>query len=123
MHFLPKIYTVRGERIEMTVRELIDLADAIKENEIGEDVKLRWINDIEGRVFCEIYKRPHESFCPRVSDSEGLSVPEPYSSLYLPYLIAMIAFTKGEYESYKSAMLEYEAAFLLYAKYYIRSRR
>ncbi len=106
----------------MTVRELIDMADAVKANELQEQIKLRWINDIEGRVFCEIYKGSPDAFSPRVSDSETLFVPEPYSSVYLPYLIAMIAFAKGEFEAYHNAMIEYEASWLTYAKYYLRSK-
>ncbi len=106
----------------MTIRDIITMADSLKPNEIDEMAKIRWINNIDGRVFCEIYKGDPEEYHKKVRDNESLTVPEPYASLYLPYMTAMIAFSKGDYEGYRIGMLEYETAFLQYARYFLRNR-
>jgi len=106
----------------MTVDEIITLADAIKKNDIGEELKLRWINDVEGRVHCEIKRLPLGDFKELVSTEQELSVPEPYSKMYLSYILSMIAFVKGDYGLYSDVYMQYERDFTEYAKFCLRGR-
>lgn len=106
----------------MKVERLIATLDAIKENTVNDDTKLVWINEVEGRIACEIHKKTTAEIRSLVSGSDELSVPEPYSRIYILYLVAMIAFTQGEYDLYSRTVIEYETAFSEYAKYVIRSR-
>ena len=62
----------------MIVRELLEVLDATKKNEMPDELKLRWINDVEGRVQCEIWKKSPELFKRVLSDEDILSVPDPY---------------------------------------------
>lgn len=106
----------------MTVEKLLATVDAVKPNEVCDDVKIRWIGDIEGRVLCEIHKQPPESVRLPESDTAELTVPDAYARVYVLYLAAMLEFTAGNYGAYSELSAEAEAAFTLYAKHCIRSR-
>ena len=106
----------------MTVENLLATVDAMNPNEICDDVKIRWICDVEGRVLCEIYKQSPESVKLPESDEAVLTVPDAYSRLYVLYLAAMIEFTAGNYDEYVKLSAQAETAFTLYAKHYIRNR-
>ena len=110
----------KGEK--MKVERIIATLDAIKENKLTDETKLVWINEVEGRVECEIRKKKATEYRNIVGRNDELSVPEPYSRIYILYLAAMIAFTRGEYDLYGRTLIEYETAFSEYAKYVIRNR-
>ena len=105
----------------MIVRELLETVDAIKENQIPDSLKFRWINDVEGRVHCEIKRQSPESFKAIVSEDEALTVPEPYASLYTLFLVSMIEFAQGNYSDFARLTVEFEKNLEIYAKWYIRS--
>lgn len=106
----------------MRVEEILSLADALKSNDISEEVKLHWLNELEGRVHCEIFKRSIDDVVKLTALDQELSVPAPYTSVYISYLLAMIAFAVGEYELYAELSLKYERDFLKYAKFCMRAR-
>ncbi len=108
--------------IFMKINEIISIADALKTNELSEEMKLGRLNDVEGRVFCEIYQKPPSEFHGAVSLTDELSVPAPYSRMYVLYLLAMIAFSRSEYELYERMLIDYENVFSEYARFYIRNR-
>ncbi|MBE6647344.1 MAG: hypothetical protein E7611_06910 [Ruminococcaceae bacterium] len=106
----------------MKVEKIISIVDAVKTNSVNDDTKLAWINDVEGRVACEIHKKSADEFKSLVNGEEELSIPEPYSRMYTLYLIAMIALVQGEFDLHSKAFTEYELAFSEYARYSIRNR-
>jgi hypothetical protein len=106
----------------MTVKELLEITDSVKENKLCDDVKLRWINDVEGRISCEIHGMSPEAFIPHTSDDDVLLVPDAYSSLYLLYLVSMIAFSNGDFSLYSTSNIKFEEMLHRYAKHCIRSR-
>ncbi len=106
----------------MKVGQIISIVDELKENEINEEIKMFWINEVEWRISGEIFKRKIGEFKELVSFSDELSVPEPYSRLYVLYLDAMIAFSKGEYDTYFTVIAEFEKVFSEYARFVIRNR-
>ena len=101
---------------------MLAIVDAMKPNELCEEVKIRWLCDLEGRVLCEIHKQPPESVKLPESEKSSLTVPDAYSRLYSLYLAAMIEFTAGNYEEYTRLNADAESAFMIYAKHYIRNR-
>lgn len=106
----------------MTAGELLKNLDSVKTNELCDDLKFRWINDVEGRVLCEIHKISPDRVKEIVSETDELTVPEPYSNLYILYLAAMIEFAGGNYSAYTELSAEFEKALLIYAKWFIRNR-
>lgn len=107
--------------IFLKVREMLDIIDATKENDAPEGLKIRWLNDVEGRVMCEVCRAMPESVKSIVSLEDELCVPEAYSMLYVLYVVSMIEFTKGDYSDFARLTLEFEKAFELYARWYIRN--
>ena len=106
----------------MTVCEIIKVVDSLKANTLDDEIKLGWINEVEGRLFCEVNKGSHKDFTPLRSLSDTVAVSEPYSRMYVLYLVAMIAFSLGKYETFSSSMGEFERAVGEYARYVIRNR-
>lgn len=106
----------------MKVEEILMTVDAIRENALCDEIKLEKLNDVEGRVFCEIMKKKPSDYEKIISGTHELSVPIPYSKIYVLYLTAFIAFAQGDYDAYKFIMSEYETAFCDYAVHCIRIR-
>ena len=106
----------------MKVNEIISIIDELKENDVNDELKLFWLNEVEGRINGEIFKRKREELQSIVSLSDDLSAPSTYSRIYVLYLGAMIEFGKGNYDSYYKILAEFEKAFSEYAKYIIRNR-
>jgi hypothetical protein len=65
---------------------------------------------------------PLGDFKELVSTEQELSVPEPYSKMYLSYILSMIAFVKGDYGLYSNVYMQYERDFTEYAKFCLRGR-
>ena len=106
----------------MKISEIVSIADSLTPNEISEEVKLHWINDVEGRIHCEILKFSPKSYMKLTGMKQELMVPMPYARIYVGYILAMAAFTKKEYDLYSDLMMRYERDFSEYAKYCLRSR-
>ena len=106
----------------MKVGQIIAMVDELRENEVSDEMKLFWLNEVEGRVKSEIFKAKPEEIAPLVSFGDAVAVKEPYSRIYILYLDAMMLFCKGEYDSYFTVLSEYERAFSEYSKHQIRCR-
>jgi hypothetical protein len=107
----------------MIVRELLEMLDSVKPNKISDNVKMRWINCLEGRVHCEIFKEQPANKPYVVSENDELIVPDEFSDLYLRYLVHMVEIAYGDISIYKAAKAEFDEAFERYAKFVIRNRR
>ena len=113
---------IKLQEVKMRVDEIIAICDAIKTNEISEDLKLYWLNEVEGRVHCEINKSPIEGFSKLTTMAQELSIPMPYAKIYLSYMLAMIAFATKEYDLYADITNRYERELYEYAKYCLKAR-
>ena len=105
----------------MTVREILDIIDAMSPNDIDDAIKVRWIKDVEGRVLCEIFKRSPDELKSALGEEDVLSVPEAYARIYMLFVVSMIEFSKRNYDAYAKLCAEFEKAFELYARWYIRN--
>ena len=105
----------------MTVREMLDVIDATVPNEADDALKVRWIKDVDGRVLCEICKRSPDELKDVLGEDDELCVPEAYSRVYLLFVVSMIEFSKRNYDGYAKLCTEFEKAFELYGRWYIRN--
>ena len=112
-----------NERKNMTIQKLIEYTDKIKPNAYTEDIKLHWINEVEGFIQAEIMRKKLSEIqvYTSASSTTSLTVPEPYTCIYFYYLASMIDFANGDFEKYKSSSAAYNNAFLSYSKFYIRN--
>ena len=106
----------------MRVDEVISIADSLKPNQISEELKIYWLNEVEGRVHCEIYKSSIDELNKIKTMDQELAIPMPYAKIYLNYLLGMMAFALKEYDLYADLTMRYEREFSEYAKFCLRSR-
>lgn len=106
----------------MKAGEIISIVDMLKANDVGEEAKFNWLCEVNSRVLCEIFGKAPEQITEIACGEDELCVPSPYSRMYSEYLLAMISFVNGDYESYNAMYVEYEKSFLEYSKYCIRNR-
>lgn len=107
---------------KIKVGEILEAFDGSVTNSLCDTVKLAWVNDVEGRVCCEILGlSPSDAKSVRGGE-DTLCVPRAYSGMYYAYLCAMTALSKGNTYEYSVWKKEYESAYLNYAKRCIRER-
>ena len=84
----------------MTIREAITLADAQKPNQVGKELKIRWLSELDGRVVCEIIspntKSDFKGYASDVPTDTVLKVPYPYDAIYPAWILCQVARMNGE---------------------------
>jgi hypothetical protein len=113
----------------MTINEVITQVDELKPNQISDDIKVRWISVLEGKIIDEIILT-HElseivefnGYTINDMDTE-LLVPDTYADVYIYYIEAMIDETNMESARYASSMQMFNSAWQDYANYYNRNNK
>ena len=111
----------------MTINEAITLADSLKPNMMADTVKIRFLNEIEGKIFHEILmKHVHdpEMECPEYDDeTEGsteLLVAAPYDMVYVYWIMCQIDHLNMEMDKYNNDRALFENAWGNFADYWNR---
>lgn len=101
----------------MKLHKVLRLADELKPNALSNELKVQYINEVEGLVQTEVMLLDADYIIKydEVKDYDTeLLVKPPHDKLYISYLIAMIDFANGEYNRYANTI----AAFQSYYKEY-----
>lgn len=109
----------------MTVADALRVADAMRPNAVEDDLKQRWLCELEGRICAEVTgKRPDAAFClsEKVPPATRLSVPAPYDRLYWTYLVAMSDLAVCDTEAYRLSAALFREAYDAYARWYQRTK-
>lgn len=107
----------------MTVKQIIEYTDKLKPNSFDFDIKLVWINQVEGMVQSEIMKTPIDKIEMMTGEDDVLSVGHPYSQIYSFYIISMIDFFSGDFVKYQNSSAAYNDAMKTYSKYVLRGAK
>ena len=101
----------------MTRSEVLAFVQSVKAHEFEDAVMLRWIDELEKKIACEIHGKfgREEHFTGLPADQ--LSVPAPYDKLYWTYLVAMIEFVQGTPETYAFANGVFKEAYGEYVRF------
>ena len=89
----------------MTVGDAITAANSICPNEIEDDVKAMWLQNLDGQLILETinhFDDNDESMPTYSSDTDNLLVEEPYTEMYVYFLVAQINFYRSEFERYNA---------------------
>lgn len=113
----------------MTINEVITQVDELKPNQVSEDIKVRWLSVLEGKIIDEIILT-HE-LADRIEFNgytindmnTDLLVPDTYADLYIYYVEAMIDQVNNEGARYASSMQMFNNAWQDYANYYNRNNK
>lgn len=115
----------------MYISEAIDQADKLKPNAYMQEEKVRWLSDIDGRIFEEIISKHKGS-------SEGqalftgydgttdihntkLLVPYPYTELYIHYLKMQMDLNNEETVKYNNDKALFNVEYLAFMDYWNRT--
>jgi hypothetical protein len=111
----------------MTINDAITEVDTIKPNQYPDEIKVRWLSVLEGKIIDEIILTHQlaevvEFNGYSIDDMETeLIVPDTYADVYIYYLEAMIDATNNETARYTSSMQQFNTAWQSFADYYNRN--
>ncbi|MDR2513850.1 MAG: hypothetical protein LBD02_01415 [Christensenellaceae bacterium] len=115
----------------MTVREAVALFDQEYPNTASDSQKLRWLNDLDGRVFTDvIMAHEHEdgiAFTPydstEASYARELLVTGPHVRIYLPWMQAQYDFSQMNIPRYNVNISAFQSDFSDFQAWYTRTHR
>jgi hypothetical protein len=107
----------------MKVRDILVEIDQTRPNAYTDGEKIKWLNNIEGRVYTDILQKAEGfdgEFIPFAEGDEDreLVVPVPFTELYAFYLASRIDFYNGDSGRYNDTLVLLENAWDEYAAYY-----
>lgn len=88
----------------------------MRPNSLSADRKIKWLCDIEDRIYNEIYLTHKHDDIPftdfdRYGENTTLFAPPPYDELYVLYLLAMTDFYHAEYDRYNNDIRPFESLY------------
>ena len=107
----------------MSAGELIAAVDALRPNHYDSAQKLRWLAELDGKLFREC-AREGEAPAETYSADTELLAPFPYDQgLYTGWLFAQIDLNNAEIVKYNQSMTLFAAAWRQLADFLVRTRR
>ena len=100
----------------MTVKEIIEYTDKLRPNGFDNEMKMHWIDQVEGLIQSEIFRIPLEEIKSIKGEGDTLIVKHPYSSVYSLYIISMLDLFSGDATRYSNSSKAYNLALKSYAK-------
>ena len=107
----------------MTVSEIISLIDKYTGEKINEELKYRWLQQIEDVIYNEViltHKDPVPRPAPVKEGNRELLCPEPYSELYIHYLSAQNDLLMRDARSFENSASAFASAYNSYTDWYNR---
>ncbi len=113
--------------VSMTIREVLTDTDTMKPNQYDEGTKVKWLNEVENKVYQVISKRKGEVKKPNINiesdyDSE-LLLPDAFSDIYTYYIESMIDYYNGETQRYNNSAIMFDNAFSEFENFWYREHR
>jgi hypothetical protein len=115
----------------MTLNEAIAKIDSLIPNQYTFAEKVAWISDVDGRIYRDLitkHENPEEKTWDGPYDEDSSSALvllayEPYTDLYIYYMMAMIDQYNGEYTRYSNDMEQFNNSYQAFADDYIRNNK
>lgn len=115
----------------MTIGDAVAVTDSrILGNQYTYEEKVRWLSEIDKRIFNEVISRRADS---GISEFDGYSassdpdtrllVSSGYDDIYIYYLEAMINKANCEYSRYNNSMIMFNTLYSLYKRHFNRTHR
>lgn len=115
----------------MTAKQIIDELDAAMPNAYTTEDKLRWLNEIDGRVWLEIFgthelndgeELPEEvEYTLENIDTAEMLIGKPFTEVYFYWLQSKIHYRNQEFNYYDNTYAMFNSAWRAYANHYRRS--
>lgn len=113
----------------MKICEAIRQTDELKPNQYSDEQKIRWLAELDGKIVKELIdaksgekSTAFEGYNEDTDTNTELLVPEPYSNLYVLWLMSKIDFFNAEYDRYNNSAMAFNEAYEGYWGYYSRTQ-
>lgn len=111
---------------KVTVGEVIAVVDNTKPNGFEEELKKKWIEQLEETIFEELVKNCEEDEevnekADYMENETVLRIPVPYDDVYRYYVEAQIDYGNGEIDKYNNSMGMFNQAYETMSGWYIRN--
>ncbi len=111
----------------MTAADAIRKIDELAPNQYSAEQKLDWLTEIEGRIQIEIYDTHEGSPTSEIGETMTaetlLTVPAPYSVLYVDFLRTQIDYCNGENIRQQDSADKFNDSFESFAAYWNRTHK
>lgn len=112
----------------MTVNEAITTCCDLKPSQYDDVHMLRWLSDVEQKLIDDIFSRHEgmEVIFERYTENsmeEELLAPDPYSELYVHYLMSQIDYYNNEIGRYQNTAAMYNQKWKEFADYWNRTHK
>lgn len=112
----------------MKAMDVIDRVDMMEPNAFSPEQKLRWLSNLDGKVFTEVILTHEGGKLDALPDyqtgQEELLIPRPYGEdIYYNYLMAMMDAENQEAQRYNRRMTMYNSYMQQYTSWYNRTHR
>lgn len=110
----------------MTIQDAIDQVNELKPNQVDDGQKVKWLEDLDRRIFVEIIKKhtgdglPEDEptdYADKDPDTYALLVPAPFDMIYRWYLEMQIDLANMEMDKYNNSAALYNNAWEEYARH------
>ena len=102
----------------MKICEAIRQTDELKPNQYSDEQKIRWLSELDGKIVKELIDAKSgekstvfEGYNEDTDTNTELLVPEPYSNLYVLWLMSKIDFFNAEYDRYNNSAMAFNEAY------------
>ena len=111
----------------MTINEAITKLKDLKPTQLGADVLVEWISELEMKIWHENISwhdgagtAPAAPYDPVADLDTELLIPEPYCAVYLRWMEARIDYYAGDIAKYSNSMTMYNVALSEYTDWFNR---
>lgn len=112
----------------MKLNEAIMRVQTLKPSQYSIEDMARWVSDLDSLLYKEVAvwhedmeETAHGPYDPETDGETELMVPDPYSDIYVKYLIAQIDFYNSEISRYNQSMIMYNSALSAYSDWLNRN--
>lgn len=109
----------------ITAQDVIDAVEKVRPNAYSDEEKLKWINEVEGKIHDEIIKNSEigkdNEFVTVSSPDTLLTADSRFSQMYVYYLLAKIDFFDNEPTKYNNDLAMFDSAYESFACWHIRT--
>ena len=111
--------------VSMTIGQIVDLADQLRENAIPFELKVRWVGELDALIAADVMgfdvlELEQFRYDPEADLQRQPLVRFPHSGMYHYWLCAKIDAENGEYKRYQNSMQLYNAAFMNFRTWFSR---
>lgn len=112
----------------MKAMDIIDRVDMMEPNAFSPEQKLRWLSNLDGKVYTEVILTHEGGKLAPLPDyqtgQEELLIPRPYGEdIYYNYLMAMMDAENNETQRYNRRMTMFNSLYQEFTNWYNRNHR